>query len=62
MSPLTAFSLFKAEGSLGLLTGNCHVDDARNILVKNFLETDCETLVFLRAFRELLIDKRSWPP
>ena len=49
MSPLTAFSLFKAKGSLGLLTGNCHVDDARNILVKNFLETDCETLVFIDA-------------
>lgn len=49
ISPVTAFSLFKSEDSLGLLTGNCHVDDARNILVKHFLETGCETLVFIDA-------------
>lgn len=28
-------------------TGNCHVDDARNSLVRKFLETDCTDLVFL---------------
>ena len=27
--------------------GNCHVDDARNSLVKQFLESDCADMVFL---------------
>lgn len=29
--------------------GNCHVDDARNALVRQFLQTDCSDLVFLDA-------------
>lgn len=29
--------------------GNCHVDDARNALVRKFLQTDCTHLVFLDA-------------
>lgn len=33
--------------SLEILTENCHVDDGRNILVRDFLESDCEQLVFL---------------
>lgn len=30
-----------------IFSGNCHVDDGRNRLVRDFLETDCEQLVFL---------------
>lgn len=30
-----------------LLQGNCHVDDARNSIVRDFLESDCTELVFL---------------
>lgn len=32
-----------------LLSGNCHVDDARNTVVAEFLATDCEALVFIDA-------------
>jgi len=32
-----------------LLSGNCHVDDARNEIVKTFLASDCTDLVFLDA-------------
>ncbi len=32
-----------------LLSGNCHVDDARNRVVQEFLLTDCTDLVFLDA-------------
>jgi predicted O-methyltransferase YrrM len=32
-----------------LLSGNCHVDDARNHVVQEFLLTDCASLVFLDA-------------
>ena len=32
-----------------LYTGNCHVDDSRNRLVRDFLETDCTDLVFIDA-------------
>lgn len=32
-----------------LLQGNCHVDDARNSVVRDFLESDCQELVFLDA-------------
>ena len=32
-----------------LLQGNCHVDDARNAVVRDFLESDCTELVFLDA-------------
>ena len=32
-----------------LLSGNCHVDDARNIVVQHFLLTDCTDLVFIDA-------------
>lgn len=28
-------------------SGNCHVDDARNSLVRQFIETDCTDLVFI---------------
>lgn len=32
-----------------LLSGNCHVDDARNSIIQEFLLTDCTDLVFLDA-------------
>src|SRR6056297_265240 len=32
-----------------LLSGNCHVDDARNAIVRHFLASDCTDLVFLDA-------------
>jgi len=32
-----------------LLQGNCHVDDARNDIVRAFLRTDCTDLVFIDA-------------
>jgi predicted O-methyltransferase YrrM len=32
-----------------LLQGNCHVDDARNTVVREFLDSDCTELVFLDA-------------
>jgi len=32
-----------------LLSGNCHVDDARNSVVHEFLQSDCTDLVFLDA-------------
>ena len=32
-----------------LLSGNCHVDDARNSVVHAFMESDCTDLVFLDA-------------
>lgn len=32
-----------------ILAGNCHVDDARNDLVRRFLETECTDLIFIDA-------------
>lgn len=32
-----------------LLVGYCHVDDARNAIVRNFLQSDCTELLFLDA-------------
>lgn len=32
-----------------LMTGNCHVDDARNGCLREFLKTDCTDLVFIDA-------------
>ena len=32
-----------------LLQGNCHVDDARNSIVREFLNSDCDELIFLDA-------------
>lgn len=46
-------SLFSSQAridhrlDLEIFSGNCHVDDSRNRLVRDFLETDCEQLVFL---------------
>lgn len=54
----TTFSLFRAHPALieagfdvhlALLLGDCHVDDARNRLVRDFLATDCTDLVFIDA-------------
>lgn len=35
------------QSALLILQGNCHVDDARNSIVRDFLESDCSDLVFL---------------
>lgn len=37
------------QSALLLLQGNCHVCDARNSIVRDFLESDCTELVFLDA-------------
>lgn len=34
---------------LAIFAGNCHVDDSRNQLVRDFLETECTDLLFLDA-------------
>lgn len=55
---ITAFSLFAAHPELieagwdvefCLLLGDCHVDDARNRLVHEFLKSSCDDLVFIDA-------------
>ena len=47
----TASALKEADISyeLALYSGDCHVDDARNRLVRDFLETDCTDLLFIDA-------------
>jgi hypothetical protein len=46
-------SLFASQAALPqridleIFAGNCHVDDSRNRLVRDFLESDCEQMVFL---------------
>ncbi len=54
----TVYSLWNAQVALRaagirvdlhLITGHCHVDDARNDLVRAFLETDAEMLIFIDA-------------
>jgi hypothetical protein len=35
------------ESELEIFDGNCHVDDARNRLVRDFLESECTELVFV---------------
>lgn len=44
-----ALSKAGIAAELCILAGDCHVDDARNFLVRNFLESDCTDLVFLDA-------------
>lgn len=61
---LTVHSLLESQGALekagfaadiAILAGRCHVDDARNIMVAEFLQTDCEALIFIDA-------DMSWDP
>lgn len=40
---------FGVETEVYLHQGNCHVDDARNTMIRDFLETDCTDLFFLDA-------------
>ncbi|MEO5329950.1 MAG: hypothetical protein H7829_17100 [Magnetococcus sp. THC-1_WYH] len=40
---------------MGIMTDNCHVDDARNSLVRRFMNTDCTDLLFLDS-------DLSWDP
>lgn len=48
-------SLFSSQANiqhrldLEIFAGNCHIDDSRNRLVRDFLETDCDQLIFLDA-------------
>ncbi len=42
-----ALSAAGIGSALLILEGNCHVDDARNSIVRDFLESDCTELVFL---------------
>ena len=58
MSPAFVFALCSSIRALTeagiphqvlLLAGNCHVDDARNSMVRRFLTTPCSDLMFLDA-------------
>lgn len=42
-----ALSAVGIGSAILILQGNCHVDDARNSIVRDFLESDCTELVFL---------------
>lgn len=42
-----ALEAAKIDYEIHMLVGDCHVDDARNYLVRNFLETDCTDLMFI---------------
>ncbi len=44
-----AISAAGIQSAYLLLQGNCHVDDARNAVVRDFLDSDCTELVFLDA-------------
>lgn len=44
-----ALSAAGIQSAYLLLQGNCHVDDARNTVIRDFLETDCTEMVFLDA-------------
>lgn len=44
-----ALSAAGIQSAYLLLSGNCHVDDGRNSIVAEFLQTDCTDLVFLDA-------------
>ena len=64
MSPITAFALAASMRALAqagiphdliVYGGNCHVDDARNSIVREFLAGPCEHLMFIDA-------DLSWAP
>lgn len=44
-----ALSQAGIQSALLILQGNCHVDDARSSIVRDFMESDCTELVFLDA-------------
>jgi predicted O-methyltransferase YrrM len=44
-----ALSAAGIQSAYYLLQGNCHVDDSRNAIVRDFLASDCTELVFLDA-------------
>lgn len=52
MSLLEGIKLLDAHGigcSFALEAGNCHIDDARNGIVRTFLDSNCTDLVFIDA-------------
>lgn len=57
-SPSYVFSIARTREALTaagiqsaylLLVGNCHVDDARNAVVRDFLASDCDEVIFIDA-------------
>ena len=44
-----ALSAAGIQSAYYLLQGNCHVDDARNAVVRDFIDSDCTELIFLDA-------------
>lgn len=44
-----ALAVAGIESELAIYSGNCHVDDSRNRLTRDFLNSDCTDLVFLDA-------------
>ena len=46
---VSALASADIDAALEIYVGHCHVDDSRNRLVRDFLETDCTDLVFLDA-------------
>ena len=44
-----ALSAAGIQSAYYLLQGNCHVDDSRNAIVRDFLSSDCTELIFLDA-------------
>lgn len=46
---IRALTEAKVPHEILMLAGNCHVDDARNSIVRRFLETSCSDLVFIDA-------------
>lgn len=51
VSAATAFALFESarevDAEIAVLAHCCHVDDARNMLVRQFLDSDADDLVFI---------------
>lgn len=46
---VAALAAADIDAALEIYVGHCHVDDSRNRLVRDFLESDCDYLVFLDA-------------
>lgn len=53
VASLAQSMLLLADAGIGVtysnLAGDCHVDDARNALLREFMRSDCEELIFLDA-------------
>lgn len=49
MSLFSSRAAIARDMGLEIFAGNCHVDDSRNRLVRDFLESDCDQMIFLDA-------------